>query len=323
MTKRPFARPLRKTAILLSAACGVMAAAPPPGPIDLPGERLHPESVSITPDGTAWISSMHGGVLKASLRTGKVSRFLAPGAFGSGAQFGILADRRHGIVWTCSNAYPPALLSVRGADPGHWLKGFDMRTGQGVVSLPLPGDKPVCNDMAVGPDGRLYVTDTGQPRVLRWQPGAKALDIWLEDGRLGADGTGGGIDGIAFGADGAMIVNNVRSGALFRIAMAPGGKPGPITRLATSRPLDRPDGMRPIGGHDFILAEGSGKISRLSIKGDTATVTTLAEGINQPTGADIGLGQGWYVQGQLSAIFRPTESRAELPFRLVPVALKP
>lgn len=312
-----------RAALLALAALALTAAAPAPKPIDLPGDKLHPESVSITPDGSAWISSMYGGVLKANLRTGKVSQFLARGAFGSGAQFGILADRLHKIVWTCSNEYPPAVLSVPGADPGHWLKGFDMRTGKGLVSLKLPGEKPVCNDMAVGPDGMLYVTDTGQPRILRWQPGATELEIWLEDKALGADGTGGGIDGIAFGADGAMIVNNVRSGALFRIAMAPGGKPGAVTELKTSRPLARPDGMRPIPGGEFILAEGAGKVSRLSISGDLVTVTTLAEGINQPTGVDIGLGLGWYVQGQLGAIFRPATGKAELPFRLVPVVLKP
>jgi len=314
------------TYALAVASLVLVAAAPPalarPGPVVLPGAHLHPESVSITPDGTAWVSSMGGGILKANLRTGKVTQFVAPGAFGSGAQFGILADRRHGIVWTCSNAFPAVLPSVAGADPGHWLKGFDMRTGKGKVSLALPGQKPVCNDMAVGPDGALYVTDTGQPRILRWVPGASALAVWLEDPVLGANGTGGGIDGIAFAADGSMLVNNVRSGALFRVAMA-GSKPGAVTQLTLSRPLANPDGMRPIAANAFILAEGAGKVSRLTLDGDKVTVTTLAEGIDQPTGVDVGLGQGWYVQGQLSAIFRPGGARVELPFRLVPVSLKP
>ena len=101
------------------------------------------------------------------------------------------------------------------------------------------------------------------------------------------------------------------------------GKPGAVTELRPSRALARPDGMRPIPSGEFIVAEGAGKISRLSIDGDTVTVTTLAEGINQPTGADVGLGLGWYVQGQLGAIFRPAEGKAELPFRIVPVSLKP
>jgi hypothetical protein len=58
------------------------------------------------------------------------------------------------------------------------------------------------------------------------------------------------------------------------------------------------------------------------VQGDRVEVTTLAEGINQPTGVDVALGRGWYVQGQLAAIFRPATGPAQLPFRLTPVSLK-
>lgn len=291
--------------------------------IDLPGEHLHPESVSIAADGTAYVGSMYGGVLKVSLRSGAVTPFIAAGAYGSGALFGVLADRRNGILWTCTNDFPATSLRVAGADAGHWLKGFDLKSGKGLISLKLPGEKPVCNDMAVGRDGSVYVTDTGQPRILRWRKGMAELEVWAEDMAMGANGTGGGIDGIALGGDGALYVNNVRSAALFRVAIAADGKAGAITPLTLSRPLAKPDGMRALGGLDFIVAEGAGKVSRLTVKGDAVEVTTLAEGINQPTGVDSWRGAGWYVQGQLSAIFRPAESSAELPFRLNQVHLKP
>ena len=292
-----------------------------PDRIDLPGDHLHPESVSITPDGTAYVGSMAGGVIRVDLKTGSVAPFIAPGAYGSGALFGVLADRKHHILWTCTNDFPGSGWAVAGADPGHWLKGFDLASGKGVVSLKLPGDKPVCNDMALGPDGALYVTDTGAPRILRWRPGAAALEIWLENPVFDPPGKTGGLDGIALGGDGALYVNNVRSGALFRVAFA-GDRPGAVTPLTVSRPLASPDGMRPLGGTDFLLAEGKGTISRLHVTGTTVEVTTLAAGINQPTGVDSAGGRGWYVQGQLSAIFRPADSKAELPFRLTAVTLQ-
>lgn len=319
---------LSMPAALLAGAAALLSASLSTGtaPIDLPGDHLHPESVSITPEGTAYVGSMYGGVLRVSLRSGKSEQWIAPGAYGSGALFGVLADQRHGLVWTCTNEFPGSGLAVAGADPGHWLKAFDIKTGQGKVSLRLPGEKPVCNDMAVGRDGSLYVTDTAQPRILRWRPGATALEIWAENPVFGPEPTHGGLDGIAVGGDGQVYVNNVRSGAFYRVAVKPDGSAGAVTTLTLSRPLSKPDGMRPISGLDFLVAEGSGSIAKLSVKGDNVTVTTLAEGIHLPTGVDVSHGpkgamMGWYVQGQLAAIFSPDKGAAQLPFRLTPVPL--
>jgi len=285
-------------------------------PIDLPGDRLYPESVSITPDGTAYVGSMNGGVVRLALASGKAEQWIAPGAFGSGAIFGVLADTRNKLLWTCTNDFRARGVTVPGSDAGSVLKGFDLATGQGKVSLPLPGTGPICNDMAVGKDGAVYVADTGQPRILRWTPGATALEIWIEDPVLG-----GGLDGLAFGDDGHLYINNVRTGALYRVAMASGGKAGAVTTLTTSRPLGSPDGMRPLGGTDFAVAESQGRVSRLSVKGDTVEVTTLAEGI-RPTGLDVHRGTIWHVQGQLGALFNPGTQSTTLPFRLTPVPVR-
>ncbi|HEX7857162.1 MAG TPA: hypothetical protein VF503_26060 [Sphingobium sp.] len=292
-------------------------------PVVLSGERLFPESISILPDGTAYVGSMTGGVLRVSLRTGKVEQWIAPGAYGSGALYGVLADTRNGLLWTCTNDFPGTPVAVAGADPGRWLKGFDLRTGQGKVSLKLPGEKPVCNDMAVGRDGSVYVTDTGNPRILRWKPGATKLEVWVEDAILGPEPSHGGLDGIAFGDDGNIYVNNVRSGAFYRVAMKADGGADAITPLTLSRPLSKPDGMRPLGGTDFLLGEGEGVV-RLSVRGDRVEVTTLARVTVQPTGVDVYRGRGWYVQAHLSALFNPAKVPAPvLPFLLTPVALKP
>ena len=105
--------------LLLAVAAGV------PGAIDLPGDRLYPESVSIAPDGTAYVGSMSGGVLRVPLRTGKPEQWIKPGAFGSGALFGVLADTRNKLLWTCTNDFTARGVKVEGADAGSFLKGFD------------------------------------------------------------------------------------------------------------------------------------------------------------------------------------------------------
>lgn len=307
----------RITRILALAPLGLAMAASAPQAIDLPGDRLFPESVSIAPNGTAYVASLTGGVLRVNLATRKVEPWIKPGAFGSGALFGVLADTRNKLVWTCTNDFTARGVTVAGAEAGSWLKGFDIATGEGKVSLALPDKGAICNDMAVGKDGSVYVADTGHPRILRWKPGAKALEIWIEDPALGS---GGGLDGIAFGGDGHIYINNVRTGALYRVAMGKDHKPGAVTKLETSRPLVSPDGMRPLGGLNFALAEGQGgRVSRLTVKGDKVEVTNLAENISSPTGVDLFKGMIWYVQGHVGALFNPSAPQPTLPFRLTPV----
>jgi sugar lactone lactonase YvrE len=308
-------RPLRIAAASLSS---LLIAAAAPHAIDLPGDRLFPESLSIAPDGTAYVGSMSGGVVRVSLKTGRAEQWIAPGAYGSGALFGVFADTRNGLLWTCTNDFSVRGITVPGADLGSFAKAFDLRTGQGKLSLPLPGGKPTCNDFAVAKDGTVFVTDTAASHILRWRPGTTALETWLSDPQLDGNGKPGGVDGIAFGSDGRLYVNNVRSGELFRIDIAADGT-GKVTKLALSRPLVSPDGMRTLPGVGLVLAEGQGRVARVTVQGDRADIQTLAEGIVLPTGADAYKGIAWYVQGQLSYLFsQGKQGQPGLPFRLSP-----
>lgn len=286
--------------------------------VDLPGDQLFPESLAIGPENSVFISGMNGQILRVDIADGKVSEWAAPGTYGAGPLFGVLADTRNNMLWACSNDFSARGVSVEGADAGSWLKGFDLASSEGKVSLKMPGASAVCNDMAVGPDGALYITDTVSPRVLRWKPGATALEIWKEDVNLGKEG---GLDGIAFGSDGHLYVNNVRTGQLFRIPRGQDGASGAIAEITPSRQLIEPDGMRPIDGMRFALAEGGGSISVLEIAGDKAQVTTLAEGVTQPTAVDVRGGTVWYVQGQLTALFNPDKPQPSRPFKLSSVSL--
>jgi sugar lactone lactonase YvrE len=267
---------------------------------------------------------MGGGVLRVSMKTGKTEQWIKPAAYGTGALFGVFADARNRMLWTCTNDFSARGVSVAGADAGTWLKGFDLRTGAGKISLKLPGEHPVCNDAAVAKDGSLYVTDTGAPRILRWRPGAAALEIWLEDPVFDAKPNGGGLDGIAIGSDGNILINNVRDGDLFKVVIGADGKPGKVTKLALSRPLVSPDGMRHAGGMTFALAEGAGRISKVTVTGDNAEIETLAEGISEPTAVDIYGGSAWYTQGHLSYLFNPAKKTQtpDLPYRITPVPWK-
>ncbi|MEH3106913.1 MAG: hypothetical protein PGN09_06385 [Sphingomonas fennica] len=293
----------------------MLAAAAPPAPIDLPGARLHPESVSIAPGGVAYVGSMTGGVLRVTLATGDVAQFVPPGGFGTGALFGVFADPVNRMLWTCTNDFSGRGVSVAGSDPGSVLHGFDLATGRGRIRLPLPGDKPICNDIAVARDGTIYVTDTSAPVLLRWRKGAAGLEEWVRDPVFAA-----GLDGIALGGDGDVYVNNVRTGALFGVRRMRDGRAGAVTPLLLSKPLVAPDGMRSLGGSVFVVA-GGGRVDRVTIEGDRAMVETLAEGIDGITGVDHHKGTIWYSRGQLGPLFNPA-SGPPAPFRLTPLAAR-
>ncbi len=292
--------------------------------IDLPGERFFPENVTSDGKGTAYVPSAQGGVYKVALATGKVTPWIAPGAYGSASILGVLVDPARKLLWTCNNDLGAVGFPVTGADKGATLKAFDLATGKGKVSLQLPGANAYCNDLTIAKDGTVYVADSNRSHILRWKPGAGRLEEWLFDPVLADPANNdGGLDGIVMAPDGSLIVNNWRLARLARVAMAPDGKPGAVTIIRTSRPLEIPDGMRHVGGQRYVVAEGSGKVALLVIDGDKAQVRTIGEGFSSVAGVTIERNIVWHVPGEFPYIFNPQKrlSKPPLPFRLSPTPL--
>lgn len=46
---------------------------------------------------------------------------------------------------------------------GSFVKGFDLKTDEGRTIVALPARPAICNDLVLGPDGSLYVSNTAQP----------------------------------------------------------------------------------------------------------------------------------------------------------------
>ena len=108
------------------------------------------------------------------------------------------------------------------------------------------------NYAAWGPDGSLYVTDYGLPVIWRIPPGGGPPAEWLRDARL--DGGDFGTTGlnleagrnsllIATQSEAGGAAGNPSSGRLWRVAIQPDGKPGPMQQVWESRPVDGPDGF--------------------------------------------------------------------------------
>jgi streptogramin lyase len=316
---------LRTCAAAVLAIVGVLTASAIASSIDLPSPRAYPESITSTSDGTLYIGSFaDGGILRARAGETRAEPWIAPGAYGTRSTFGVLADERTGTLWACSNDASAFNAPGPSQVEGSFLKGIDLATGEGKISAALPGAHSLCNDMALGPDGSVYVTNSFAPEILRLHPGGTTLEVWLTDPLFAPPSDGGpGLDGIAFGGDGNIYVDTFATGTLLRVEVRDGA-PGKVTKLRTSRPLALPDAIRPLDGNRFLMIEGAGSLDRVTISGDTAAIETIADGYGQPTGVTSTGSTAFVAEGQLSRLIHPNEGQGpRLPFKIYAVPLSP
>lgn len=287
------------------------AAPPPPSEISIPGERVFPESITSTGDGTLYIGSVgQAQIYRVAPGATSAEVFIPPGTGGMHQIFGVLADESSGTLWACSNqlaAGPPGA-----APPGpSALHGFELATGISKSSHALPAGA-MCNDIAVAPGGETFVTDTNGMRVLRLQKGTTALEAWSPAGAFGPPG--GVLDGIAVVA-GRVIVNTLGTSKLFAVEITADGKAGAVKELALSAPLSGPDGMRAHGSSGVLVTDGTGKIQQVMISAEAATVTTVKEGLEGPVSVTAVGNTAYALEGQLGILFG--SGQAEKPFRAV------
>jgi sugar lactone lactonase YvrE len=291
--------------------------------VKLPGDHAYPESITAALDGTLYVSSPAvGGVWRVKPQSEIVEEWIKPGAFDTRSTLGVLIDKKANLLWVCSNDFSPAGIPGPSTVPGSYLKGFDLSSGEGKVSAELPGKATLCNDIVVGEDGSLFVTNSLAPQILRLKPGSTQLEVWLENPAFEQPPQGApGLDGIAFGGDGNLYVNTFAKGDFFRVEVKD-GLPGKITKLKPSRPLKLPDGLRSTGGQTFVMAEGGGSVDRVTVNGEEVEITTIKDGIAGPTSV-VPVGQTlWVSEGQLPHLFEAAKSGPpHLPFRVIGVPM--
>jgi sugar lactone lactonase YvrE len=250
---------------------------------------------------------------------GKPEQFIKPGTNGSRSVLGVLADEKSGILYVCSNDITGFGVPGPGDAKGTWLKTFDLATGAPKGSFAFKDAKSLCNDIAVGSDGTAYISDSLNPVVYSLKPGGTALEAWSTDPALTPAKDGVGLDGIAVGADGNLYVTTFIPAKLFRIAVKD-GKAGTVTELKPSRAIDHADAMRAFGD-GFLLIEGAGRLDKVTVKGDEATVETIKEGLAEPVSVTQVGNTGWVAEGKLSYIIGDNKGKDPGPFELKPVAL--
>src|SRR5580658_4274753 len=278
-------------AAALIAAAAVAYAGSAITEITLPGTLVYPESITSTADGTLIVGSLgHGNVMRIAPGKAMAEEWIAPGTGGLNQVLGVFADEKGKTLWVCSNN-----LEQKGEATS--VKAFDLKSGAIKGTYPLPGQGPLCNDIAVAADGTAYITDTVQGSVVMLKPGGKNLEIAAKDPLLA------GADGLAFSENTILYVNCVTTNKLLRLDLGPDGKSKSVTELKLSRPVDRPDGMRAIGKNRLLMAENSGKMDIVTFEGpglQNAVIKTIKEGLESTPGVTATHGMAWIVEGKLN-----------------------
>lgn len=245
-------------------------------------DLLEPEAPVLLPDGSLLCVEMDPA-------RGSVVRLSADGSHKSvlastGRPNGLAVDR-HDSIWVAESRYPCVLRMTLAGE-------IEARVDQ-VDGRPMLFP----NDIAIGADGMLWVTDSGV-RYDAWS-GADRDDPALEvDGRIYRVDPGtlrvtrfeGGLqfaNGIAWGPDGRLYANETVTGAVYAYELRPDGGLGPREELATVVRPEVPGGPGPDGmkfaadgnlyctvfgqGEVCVIAPGGGIVERLPTAGARPT----------------------------------------------------
>lgn len=263
--------------------------------------KSQPESMTVAPGGVLIVGSASSPfVYRVQPGATTAEKFIDASAEPAGTFFfGMLADPATNTLWTCQLTPSPATER-----PGRKtaLRSFDLKTGAPKLRWNLPGDNTTCNDMSIGPDKALYISDTGPGRIYRLAPGAQNAELF-SDARLLS-----GIDGITF-LNGTLYVNSVVFNKLYRIPVM-AGKAGAPEDIWMDAPVKGLDGMRAADGKLFVAENGSGKITELTVNGDRAHVTVLKDGLKTPTGVEPAGDTLWFTErgtGKVMSIPMPKQ----------------
>lgn len=265
--KTPFRRSAVLAMVLFAAACAGGEAPPPqedgsagPGasgePVPGPAERVAvvegmqgPESVRYDPDQDVWFVGNFNGPGGERDANGTVARVDAETGEVEAREFAV-GTEAHPLHAARGMYLTGDTLWVADADGVH---AFHRRTGEQLAFVDLtPFDPGFPNDIAQGPDGALYVTDTGRSAVYRLD-GGTATEV-LADPELG------GPNGITRDdATGELVLVPWRPDHRVH-RWTPGGEPEAIGPVRTPGRLD---GVEVVGGRILVASQSDSTLHRV------------------------------------------------------------
>ena len=154
--------------------------------------------------------------------------------------------------------------------------------GELLAALRAPGDNAFLNDIAIGPDGAAYVTNSNAPQVFRVTlvGGAWSLDRWADATGTITQAPGFNLGGIVATADrSALVVAQGNAGALWRFDL----HTAVATRVDTGDAvLTDADGLVRQGGRLTVVRNFARALATLDLAADGRSATLVSQQSTDP-----------------------------------------
>lgn len=222
----------------------------------LPDSTFWPEGVDYDPrSGRYYVASVRHRTIAEVTPGGDARELIERGRPELGAIMGVRVDTTRGVLWATTSGLPV----TDGYEPGDSAIAalLRIRIADGAIErrweIPPTGRARALGDLAVGPAGDVFVSDSREPVVFRLRAGSDSLE------RI-ADPIFRSLQGLAPSADGRTLYLADYSRGLLRVDLATGR----VTRLDPEGAVSR--------GCDGIVLTAAGEIVAVQNGGSPARI---------------------------------------------------
>jgi sugar lactone lactonase YvrE len=225
--------------------------------------------------GAFYVSEVTGGEIhRGTAASAQTEEWLGEGRDGRFTARGVTVDEA-GRVYVAGG--PNGIGTGR---PDVWVYSA---SGDLLTSLRLPGDNVFVNDVAIGPDGAAYFTNSNAPEVYRVSAGASGWEAsrWADASGTIAQLPGFNLGGIVVSADrSALVVAQGNAGRLWRFDLADAS----VTLVATGgADLVNADGLVLLGSRLTVVRNFSRMLATLHLSADGRAAELVAQAATDPT----------------------------------------
>jgi len=229
-----------------------------------PEQPLLLESVALDDRGRLLVSSIHqAGVFRLTME-GVLTRFTREGE--TQGVFGMVADHERDHLWITS---ANTLYDQIEGEGGSALMKLDLGSGEVLAAYALPESGHQLSDLALGPDGTVFVSDSTGGGIYMLSPGSGRLEHLVDAPERASP------QGLVVSEDGRWLIFSNYGTGLHRVVVSTGSMQ--TVRLPEGVALRGLDGLALDGNRIIAIHNGAppGRVIALTLSPDWTEVRDL------------------------------------------------